>query len=74
MDNDNDKNHTIPPDDCKERRAEEYEAARKQLAKLLREAYRIANRMWLLADDRYANAITRSILDVIRGLESLLIR
>lgn len=68
------KNTTIPPDEWKARRAEKYEEARKELAKKLRESYKIANTMWLLADDRYNNAITRSILDVIRGLESLLIR
>lgn len=71
----NDKeNDIIPPDDWKARRAEQYAETQKELAKKLRESYRLANTMWLLADERADIAATRTLQAVIHGLELLLTR
>ena len=51
----------IPLDDWKTRRAEQYVEAQMELAKKLREAYRLANTMWRLADERTDIAATRAL-------------
>lgn len=73
MANDN-KNVIIPLGDWKARRAEQYGEAQTELAKKLREAYRLADTMWLLADEQADVAATRSLRAVIHGLELLLTR
>lgn len=71
----NDKeNDIIPLDDWKASRAEQYAEAQKELAKKLRESYRLANTMWSLADERTDIATTRTLQAVIHGLEFLLTR
>jgi hypothetical protein len=73
MDNDN-KNIIIPLGDWKARRAEQYVEAQMELAKKLRDAHRLADTMWLLADERADIAATRTLQAVIHGLEFLLTR
>lgn len=71
---DDKENDIIPLDDWKARRAEQYAEAQKELAKKLRESYRLANTMWRLADERTDIATTRTLQTVIHGLEFLLTR
>ena len=71
---DDKENDIIPLDDWKARRAEQYAEAQKELAKKLRESYKLANTMWRLADDLTDIKTTRTLQAVIHWLELLISR
>lgn len=66
------ESNIIPLDDWKARRAEQYAKALKELVKKLREARKLVNEMWLVADEPTDINITRALQSVIRGIELLI--